>query len=149
MRATQIPEFKFSNQSGFNAGYPCKSPPNLLTCSDDPLDVTEKIYPSILVAAQEAGIKSIYRLGGATAIATVAYETQTFLKVEVITETGELEFTLAKKMVDGTLAIDTLLDAFDLVIIPDRKAYPDYGVADLFAHIEQNHCVCSILFYMM
>ncbi len=110
-----------------------------------PADVTGKIHPSILVAAQEAGINEIYRLGGATAIAALAYGTQTLPKVEVITGTGDLEVTLAKKMVYGTVAIDAPLEKSELVIIADRKANPNQIVTDLLAQVEQDPTTAVVL----
>ncbi len=111
-----------------------------------PGDNDGKIAPDILVAAQEAGVHEIYRLGGAGAIAAFAYGTQTIPKVDVIAGTGELEVTLAKKMVQGTVATDTPLESSDLVIIADRKASPTQVAADLLAQAEQDPTAAVLLF---
>ncbi|MEM8777898.1 MAG: histidinol dehydrogenase [Cyanobacteria bacterium P01_G01_bin.49] len=110
-----------------------------------PPDPQGKIHADILVAAQIAGIDEIYRLGGATAIAALAYGTETIPKVNVITGTGGLEVTLAKKMVHGEVMIDIPLDASELVIIADRKANAEQIAADLLAQVEQDPSSAVIL----
>ncbi|MEA5509097.1 histidinol dehydrogenase [Crocosphaera sp. UHCC 0190] len=110
-----------------------------------PPDAQGKIHPDILVAAQITGINEIYRLGGAAAIGALAYGTPTLPKVEVITGTGGLDVTLAKKMVYGTVALDRPLDASELFIIADRKANPSQIAADLLAQVEQDPSTAVIL----
>ncbi|HAC62325.1 MAG TPA: histidinol dehydrogenase [Cyanothece sp. UBA12306] len=110
-----------------------------------PCDHNQKVDPEILVAAQEAGVHEIYRLGGAAAIAALAYGTETVPKVDVITGTGDLEVTLAKKMVYGTVAIDTPLQASDLMIIADYYSNPIQIAADLLAQVEQDPTTTIVL----
>ena len=110
-----------------------------------PPDPQGKIHPDILVAAQIAGIHEIYRLGGAAAIAALAYGTDTIPKVDVITGTGGVEVTLAKKMVYGDVMIDTPLDASELMIIADRKASATQIAADFLAQVEQDPTAAVIL----
>ncbi|ACK66653.1 Histidinol dehydrogenase [Rippkaea orientalis PCC 8801] len=110
-----------------------------------PPDATGKIHPNILVAAQEAGVQEIYRLGGAAAIAALAYGTESLPKVDVITGTGDLEITLAKKMVYGTIALDTTVQSSDLMIIADRQANSTQIAADLLAQVEQDPTTAIVL----
>jgi histidinol dehydrogenase len=103
-----------------------------------PPDETGKIPLDILVAAQVTGVTEIYRLGGAKAIAALAYGTQTVPKVEVITGTGGLDVILAKRMVYGTVNTDTPIDASEFFIIADGTANPTQIAADLLAQVEQD-----------
>ena len=103
-----------------------------------PPDETGKVPPDILVAAQVSGVNQVYRLGGAQAIAALAYGTQTIPKVDVITGTGGLDVILAKRMVYGTVNIDNPVDASELFIIADRTANPNQIAADLLAQVEQD-----------
>ena len=103
-----------------------------------PPDETGKVPPDILVAAQVSGVNQIYRLGGAQAIAALAYGTQTIPKVDVITGTGGLDVILAKRMVYGTVTTDTPVDASELFIIADETANESYIAADILAQVEQD-----------
>ncbi len=104
-----------------------------------------KINPAVLVAAQEAGIDEIYRLGGAQAIAALAYGTETIPKVDVITGPGNIYVTLAKKMVYGTVGIDSLAGPSEVLIIADEQANPIHVAADLLAQAEHDPLAASIL----
>jgi histidinol dehydrogenase len=104
-----------------------------------------KINPAVLVAAQEAGITEIYRVGGAQAIAALAYGTQTLPKVDVITGPGNIYVTLAKKMVYGTVGIDSLAGPSEVLIIADRHAHPVHVAADLLAQAEHDPLAAAIL----
>ncbi len=110
-----------------------------------PPTAERQIHPAILVAAQEAGVTEIYRLGGAAAIAALAYGTETITKVDVITGSGDLEVTLAKQIVAGTVALDTPISAADLMIIADEDADPLQITADLLAQAEQAPTAATIL----
>ncbi|MGL6342506.1 MAG: histidinol dehydrogenase, partial [Waterburya sp.] len=79
-----------------------------------------KMNPAVLVAAQEAGVTEIYRVGGAQAVAALAYGTETIPKVDVITGPGNIFVTLAKKMVYGTVGIDSLAGPSEVLIIADE-----------------------------
>ncbi len=104
-----------------------------------------KINPAVLVAAQEAGIEEIYRVGGAQAIAALAYGTETIPKVDVITGPGNIYVTLAKKMVYGTVGIDSLAGPSEVLVIADGRANPVYVAADLLAQAEHDPMAAAIL----
>lgn len=103
------------------------------------------INPAVLVAAQEAGVQEIYRVGGAQAIAALAYGTETIPKVDVITGPGNIYVTLAKKLVYGTVGIDSLAGPSEVLIIADQAANPVYIAADLLAQAEHDPMAASIL----
>ncbi|MGD1918740.1 MAG: histidinol dehydrogenase [Pleurocapsa sp.] len=104
-----------------------------------------KINPAVLVAAQEAGIEEIYRVGGAQAIGALAYGTKTIPKVDVITGPGNIYVTLAKKMVYGTVGIDSLAGPSEVLVIADKQANPVYVAADLLAQAEHDPMAAAIL----
>ena len=104
-----------------------------------------QITPAVLVAAQEAGIEEIYRVGGAHAIAALAYGTETIPEVDVITGPGNLYVTLAKKMVYGTVGIDSLAGPSEVLIIADHNANPVHVAADLLAQAEHDPMAAAIL----
>ncbi len=104
-----------------------------------------KINPAVLVAAQEAGIDEIYRIGGAQAIGALAHGTETIPKVDVITGPGNVYVTLAKKMVYGTVGIDSLAGPSEVLIIADGGANPIHVAADLLAQAEHDPMAASIL----
>ncbi|MGQ4650112.1 histidinol dehydrogenase [Lyngbya aestuarii] len=104
-----------------------------------------KINPAVLVAAQEAGVQEIYRVGGAQAIAALAYGTQTIPKVDVITGPGNIYVTLAKKLVYGAVGIDSLAGPSEVLVIADHAANPVYVAADLLAQAEHDPIAAAIL----
>lgn len=103
------------------------------------------LNPAILVAAQVAGIEEIYRVGGAQAIAALAYGTETIPKVDVITGPGNIYVTLAKKQVYGKVGIDSLAGPSEVLIIADHTANPRYVAADLLAQAEHDALAAAIL----
>lgn len=103
------------------------------------------INPAVLVAAQEAGIEEIYRIGGAQAIAALAYGTETIPKVNVITGPGNIYVTLAKKLVYGTVGIDSLAGPSEVLVIADEFANSVYVAADLLAQAEHDPMAAAIL----
>ncbi|HEY9603211.1 MAG TPA: histidinol dehydrogenase [Allocoleopsis sp.] len=103
------------------------------------------INPAVLVAAQEAGVQEIYRVGGAQAIAALAYGTETIPKVDVITGPGNIYVTLAKKLVYGTVGIDSLAGPSEVLIIADEGANPVYVAADLLAQAEHDPMAAAVL----
>jgi histidinol dehydrogenase len=103
------------------------------------------INPAVLVAAQEAGVTEIYRVGGAQAIAALAYGTETIPKVDVITGPGNIYVTLAKKLVYGTVGIDSLAGPSEVLVIADHTAEPSHVAADLLAQAEHDAMAASIL----
>jgi histidinol dehydrogenase len=104
-----------------------------------------KIDPAVLVAAQEAGVDEIYRIGGAQAIAALAYGTETIPNVDIITGPGNIYVTLAKKMVYGKVGIDSLAGPSEVLIIADRSANPSHVAADLLAQAEHDPMAAAIL----
>ncbi|WP_338442081.1 histidinol dehydrogenase [Synechococcus elongatus IITB4] len=103
------------------------------------------LNPAVLVAAQEAGIEEIYRVGGAQAIAALAYGTATIPKVDVISGPGNIYVTLAKKLVYGTVGIDSLAGPSEVLILADRSANPRWVAADLLAQAEHDPLAAAIL----
>jgi histidinol dehydrogenase len=103
------------------------------------------INPAVLVAAQEAGVHTIYRVGGAQAIAALAYGTETIPKVDIITGPGNIYVTLAKKLVYGTVGIDSLAGPSEVLVIADESAHPVYIAADLLAQAEHDSMAAAIL----
>lgn len=103
------------------------------------------VNAAVLVAAQEAGVQEIYRVGGAQAIAALAYGTETVPKVDVITGPGNIYVTLAKKLVYGTVGIDSLAGPSEVLIIADGTANPVHVAADLLAQAEHDPLAAAIL----
>lgn len=110
-----------------------------------PPGINKTINPAVLVAAQEAGIEEIYRVGGAQAIAALAYGTKTIPQVDVITGPGNIYVTLAKKLVYGMVGIDSLAGPSEVLVIADDCANPVYIAADLLAQAEHDPMAAAIL----
>ncbi len=110
-----------------------------------PPGAEKMINPAVLVAAQEAGVEEIYRVGGAQAIAALAYGTETIPKVDVITGPGNIYVTLAKKLVYGTVGIDSLAGPSEVLIIADKAANPAHVAADMLAQAEHDQMAAAIL----
>ncbi|NEO99834.1 MAG: histidinol dehydrogenase [Symploca sp. SIO2E9] len=110
-----------------------------------PPGVDNKINPAVLVAAQEAGVHQIFRVGGAQAIAALAYGTETIPKVDVITGSGNIYVTLAKKLVYGIVGIDSLAGPSEVLIIADEFANPVYIAAEMLAQAEHDSMAAAIL----
>lgn len=104
-----------------------------------------KIHPGILVAAQEAGVTNIYRVGGVEAIAALTYGTETIPKVDVLTGGDDFEVVMAKKMVSDQIRIDTLTHPWELLIVADGQADAKLLAVDLLAQAEQHPSAASIL----
>ena len=104
-----------------------------------------QIHPALLVAAQEAGINEIYRLQGATAIAAMAYGMPTINKVDLIVGSGGLEVTLAKRYVQGTVGIDSVVDASELMVVADSSSNSNDIAAQLLSQAEQDPLAAAIL----
>ena len=104
-----------------------------------------KVNPAVLVAAQVAGVQEIYRVGGAQAVAALAYGTETIPPVDVITGPGNIYVTLAKKLVYGTVGIDSLAGPSEVLVIADSGANPVYVAVDLLAQAEHDPMAAAIL----
>lgn len=103
------------------------------------------VNPAVLVAAQESGVTEIYRVGGAQAIAALAYGTETIPAVNVITGPGNIYVTLAKKQVFGTVGIDSLAGPSEVLVIADRSADAAHVATDLLAQAEHDPMAAAIL----
>ena len=100
---------------------------------------------TVLAAAHLAGITEIYRVGGAQAIAALAYGTETIPRVDVISGPGNLYVTLAKKAVYGRVAIDSLAGPSEVLVIADHTANAEHVAADLLAQAEHDPLAAAIL----
>ena len=103
------------------------------------------VNPHLLVAAKKVGIKEIYKLGSAWAIAALAYGTETVTKTDVIVGPGNIYVTLAKKIVSGTVGIDMIAGPSEILIIADSTANPEFIAADLLSQAEHDTMASSIL----
>src|SRR5690606_15142489 len=91
----------------------------------------EGIHPHILVAAAEAGVKEIYRIGGAQAIGALAYGTESVPAVDKICGPGNIYVALAKRYVYGVVDIDSIAGPTDIAVLADDSADPEYVAADM------------------
>ncbi|MBJ6360792.1 histidinol dehydrogenase [Paenibacillus sp. GCM10012307] len=105
----------------------------------------EGINPFILVAAAEAGVKELYRVGGAQAIAALAYGTETIEPVDKITGPGNIYVALAKRLVFGVVNIDSIAGPSEIAVLADDTANPVYVAADLLSQAEHDEMASSIL----
>ncbi len=104
-----------------------------------------KINPYVLVTAKLLGLKEIYKMGGAQAVAALAYGTETVPKVEKISGPGNIFVTLAKKAVYGSVDIDMLAGPSEILILADDSAEPAYLAADLLSQAEHDPLASAIL----
>lgn len=104
-----------------------------------------KINPTTLVAAKEAGVDKIYKVGGAQAIAALAYGTESIPKVDKIVGPGNIYVALAKKAVYGHVSIDSIAGPSEILVIADEGANPRYVAADLLSQAEHDELASSIL----
>ena len=100
---------------------------------------------TVLAAAHLAGVREVYRVGGAQAIAALAYGTDTIPRVDVISGPGNLYVTLAKKAVYGRVSIDSLAGPSEVLVIADHTARADQVAADLLAQAEHDPLAAAIL----
>ncbi|UJF33074.1 histidinol dehydrogenase [Paenibacillus hexagrammi] len=105
----------------------------------------EGINPHILVAAAEAGVREIYRAGGAQAVAALAYGTDSIPAVDKIVGPGNIYVALAKRYVFGVVDIDMIAGPTDIVVLADESADPEYVAADLLAQAEHDEMSPAIL----
>lgn len=104
-----------------------------------------KIDPAVLVAAKEAGADEIYRMGGAQAVAAMAFGTESVPKVDKITGPGNIFVALAKKMVSGYVGIDSIAGPSEILVLADESANPGYVAADLLSQAEHDEMASAIL----
>jgi len=104
-----------------------------------------KINPGTLVAADIAGVDEIYKIGGAQAVAALAYGTESVPKVDKITGPGNIFVALAKKAVYGSVGIDSIAGPSEVVVLADSDANPRYVAADLLSQAEHDQLASAIL----
>lgn len=105
----------------------------------------EGIDPYILVAAAEAGVHEIYRVGGAQAVAALAYGTDTMAPVDKICGPGNIYVALAKREVYGVVDIDSIAGPSEIAVLADDTANPAYVAADLLSQAEHDEMASAIL----
>ena len=104
-----------------------------------------KVSPNTLVAAKEAGVDKIYKVGGAQAIAALAYGTESIPKVDKIVGPGNIYVALAKKAVYGHVSIDSIAGPSEILVVADETANPRYVAADLLSQAEHDELASAIL----
>lgn len=110
-----------------------------------PPDATGKLPAAVLVAAREAGVKEIYKAGGAQAIAALAYGTESIQPVDKITGPGNIFVALAKKEVFGDVDIDMIAGPSEVCVLADETAFADEVAADLLSQAEHDKRACPVL----
>ena len=103
------------------------------------------VNPSTLVAAKEAGADIVYKVGGAQAIAALAYGTASIPKVDKIVGPGNIYVALAKKAVYGHVSIDSIAGPSEILVLADETANPRYVAADLLSQAEHDELASAIL----
>ena len=104
-----------------------------------------KVYPSTLGAAKEAGVDAIYKVGGAQAIAALAFGTESIPKVDKIVGPGNIYVALAKKAVFGYVSIDSIAGPSEIMVLADETANPRFVAADLLSQAEHDEMASAIL----
>lgn len=104
-----------------------------------------KVNPGTIVAADIAGATEIYKVGGAQAIAALAYGTESIPKVDKITGPGNIYVALAKKAVFGNVGIDSIAGPSEIVVLADESANPRFVAADLLSQAEHDEMASAIL----
>lgn len=104
-----------------------------------------KLPPGVLAAAHILGVEEIYKIGGAQAIAALAYGTETISPVDKITGPGNIFVALAKREVFGEVAIDMIAGPSEIAVLADDTAFADEIAADLLSQAEHDKLACAIL----
>ena len=104
-----------------------------------------KVNPATLVAAKEAGVDAIYKVGGAQAIAALAFGTESVPKVDKIVGPGNIYVALAKKAVFGFVSIDSIAGPSEIMVLADETATPRFVAADLLSQAEHDEMASAIL----
>ena len=110
-----------------------------------PCNANGKVYASTLVAAKEAGADKIFKVGGAQAIAAMAFGTESIPKVDKIVGPGNIYVALAKKAVFGHVSIDSIAGPSEILVLADETANPRYVAADLLSQAEHDELASAIL----
>lgn len=117
--------------------------PNIIMTT--PANAEGKVYPVTLVAADIAGVDAIYKVGGAQAIAALAYGTEFIPKVDKIVGPGNIFVALAKRAVYGHVSIDSIAGPSEILVLADESATPRYVAADLLSQAEHDELASAIL----
>ena len=117
--------------------------PEIIMCTPPGRD--GKVTPTTLVAAKEAGVGTIYKVGGAQAIAAMAYGTESLKKVDKITGPGNIFVALAKKAVYGHVSIDSVAGPSEVTVLADDSANAHFVAADLLSQAEHDELASCIL----
>ncbi len=115
---------------------------NLVICAPTP---DGKVNPLVLLAARLSGVETVYRIGGAQAIAAMAYGTETIAAVDKITGPGNAYVAVAKRQVFGQVGIDMIAGPSEILVIADRANNPDWLALDLLSQAEHDESAQSIL----
>ena len=110
-----------------------------------PCNAQGKVNPAVLVAAKEAGADEVYKVGGAQAIAALAFGTESIPKVDKIVGPGNVYVALAKKAVYGHVSIDSVAGPSEILVLADETANPRYVAADLLSQAEHDELASAIL----
>ena len=117
--------------------------PNIIMTT--PAGTDGKVNPATLVAADIAGVDAIYKVGGAQAIAALAYGTEMIPKVDKIVGPGNIFVALAKRAVYGHVSIDSIAGPSEILVLADESATPRYVAADLLSQAEHDELASAIL----
>ncbi len=117
--------------------------PNIIMTT--PASADGKVNPATLVAADIAGVDVIYKVGGAQAIAALAYGTEMIPKVDKIVGPGNIFVALAKRAVYGHVSIDSIAGPSEILVLADESATPRYVAADLLSQAEHDELASAIL----
>ena len=139
---------------GGKAAYPSSVLMNILPakvagvkeiCMTTPCGKDGKVNPVVLAAAKEAGADRVFKIGGAQAIAALAYGTESIPKVDKIVGPGNIYVALAKKAVYGHVSIDSIAGPSEILVVADETANPRYVAADLLSQAEHDELASAIL----
>ncbi len=136
---------------GGKAAYPSSVLMNVLPAKVEKIVMTTpcnkegKVNPATLAAADLAGVDEIYKVGGAQAIAALAFGTESIPKVDKIVGPGNIYVALAKKAVFGHVSIDSIAGPSEILVLADETANPRYVAADLLSQAEHDELASAIL----
>ena len=114
-------------------------------CVTTPVDASGNLNAAVLVAAKEAGADVVYKVGGAQAIAALAYGTESIPRADKIVGPGNIYVALAKKMVFGAVGIDSVAGPSEILVLADGTADPRFAAADLLSQAEHDELASAIL----
>ena len=110
-----------------------------------PCNAEGNVYPTTLVAAKEAGVTEIYKVGGSQAIAALAYGTESIPKVDKIVGPGNIYVATAKRLCYGHVSIDSVAGPSEILVLADETANPKYVAADLLSQAEHDELASATL----